>query len=280
MDRREQNRMAFEDTRKCCSEGVLKKSIGNSCKEQRVIKENDDVPSATIRKDYGKTKVIVSDKRSFEAAKEYNGKKICVLNFASASNPGGGVVHGSNAQEESLCRCSTLYFCLNVKLNWDAFYAPHRVLQNPLYNNDCIYTPNITVFKSDVAIPELLPESEWYSVNVLSAAAPNLRERPSNSMNPCAGKKRVVLKDSELLELHLSRGRWMLDIAKAKGNEVLILGAFGCGAFQNPPHVVAEAYKRLMGEYDGVFELVEFAVYCPPRDSSNYDVFARVLRGM
>lgn len=38
--------------------------------------------------------------------------------------------------------------------------------------------------------------------------------------------------------------------------------------------------KRLMGEYDGVFELVGFSVYCPPRDSSNYDVFARVLRGM
>lgn len=58
------------------------------------------------------------------------------------------------------------------------------------------------------------------------------------------------------------------------------MGAFGCGAFQNPSHVVAEAYKRLMKEYDGVFESVEFAVYCPPKDSSNYDVFARILRGI
>lgn len=37
-----------------------------------------------------------------------------VLVFASAKNPGGGYLNGSAAQEESVCRSSGLYQCLNV----------------------------------------------------------------------------------------------------------------------------------------------------------------------
>ena len=54
-------------------------------------------------------KVIVSKKRSLEAASAYKDLNVCVHNFASASNPGGGVTRGANAQEECLCRCSSLF---------------------------------------------------------------------------------------------------------------------------------------------------------------------------
>ena len=40
------------------------------------------------------------------------GDNLALLNFASARNPGGGFLGGSNAQEESLARCSALYACL------------------------------------------------------------------------------------------------------------------------------------------------------------------------
>ena len=33
-------------------------------------------------------------------------------------------------------------------------------MANPLYNNDCIYTPDVCVFKSDINFPELLPKSD------------------------------------------------------------------------------------------------------------------------
>ena len=41
----------------------------------------------------------VSTKRTFEAAAGYAGQKVAVHNFASATNPGGGVTRGSSAQE-------------------------------------------------------------------------------------------------------------------------------------------------------------------------------------
>ncbi|MBP3609750.1 MAG: TIGR02452 family protein [Lachnospiraceae bacterium] len=277
-DRRTSNVEIFEDTeKKCCTNELLKAAIQNSLSNQKIYKEQEKVRETTGQS-YVTTEIKVSGKRSLEAAKEYKGKKVCVHNFASATNPGGGVTRGSSAQEECLCRCSTLYFNLNTSSCWNDFYKPHRALNNPVYNDDCIYTPEVVVFKSDAAVPELLPEKEWYKVDVITAAAPNLRERPSNAMNPAAGNKKAVVSRKELLELHLKRGRRILDIARENGNEVVILGAFGCGAFQNPPEVVAECYKQLMKEYAGVFETVEFAVYCSERDRTNYEVFQNVLQ--
>ena len=61
--------------------------------------------------------------------------------------------------------------------------------------------------------------------------------------------------------------------AAAKGADILVLCAFGCGAFQNDPEVVARAYKTALQEFPKVFMQIEFAVYCPPSESRNYDVF-------
>ena len=51
----------------------------------------------------------------------------------------------------------------------------------------------------------------------------------------------------------------------------------GCGAFRNKPEIVARAYKEIISEFQGRFVRIEFAVYCPPQDSRNYEVFRRVL---
>ena len=227
-------------------------------------------------------KVIVSPKRTLEAAAPYAyaGKKVCVLNFASATNPGGGVVKGSSAQEEAICRCSTLYPNLKEQRMWNQFYAPHRRAHDPLHNDDCIYTPGVVVFKSDTDYPQLMPEEKWYSVNVLTCAAPNLRERPSNGMNSGDGDDAVHISREELQTLHEKRMRRVLEIAWAKENEVVILGAFGCGAFRNPPAVVAQAMKTVVQEYRKKFETIEFAVYCSTQYDTNYRVFQQILGGM
>ena len=210
----------------------------------------------------GKAKVIVSGKRSLQAAEVYakQGKKVCVQSFASATNPGGGVVNGSSAQEECLCRCTTLYPCLNNDALWTVFYAPHRKVADPLYNNDCIYTPNVCVFKSDINFPEPLPKEDWWSVNILTCAAPNLRERPSNAMNPHAGDKAAKITPTELEKLLSARIRRIFEIAAANESEVLILGAFGCGAFRNPPQIVAKVFNAVMHDYLCYFDTIEYAV--------------------
>jgi len=204
----------FEDTMSLCkTDDVLQDAVAKSIKEQVFICEDETLAEASTskRNEHG-VRVIVSRKRSLEAASTYieRGQRVCVHNFASATNPGGGVTRGSNAQEEAICRCSTLYPCLSAANMRNAFYDSHREkLQDgrmdAAYNGDCIYTPEVIVFKSDTAEPALLPEQDWYRVDMITCAAPNLRERPSNSMNPGSGTVRLQLSREQLKRLHVKR---------------------------------------------------------------------------
>ncbi len=46
------------------------------------------------------------------------------------------------------------------------FYYPHRNAKNPINNADIIYTPDVTVFKTDTNTPRLMDEKDWYDVDV------------------------------------------------------------------------------------------------------------------
>ncbi len=278
---RVENIAVFEDTeRSIKTNDRLKLSVQTSTELQKLILEKEvlAVPGLDIYKE--KAQIVVSKKRTYEAASAYKGMKTAVHNFASASNPGGGVERGANAQEECLCRCSGLYFNLNTRLMRDGFYAPHRAAHDPIHNDDIIYTPGVTVFKTDTANPRLMPEMDWYNVDVITCAAPNLRDNPSNIYNHGDGNKKAEISDNELLAIHEKRLRRILDVAVMEGEEVIILGAFGCGAFMNSPEVVALAAKNIIKDYMNSFKVVEFAVYCSPRDDCNYITFDRVLKSL
>lgn len=280
---RQDNIEIFEDTQRMYSGNQrLISAIQHSSEAQEYFGNRRQLIGFDGRSYQKPCRIVVSPKRTLEAAAPYRraGKKVCVLNFASATNPGGGVTKDSSAQEEAICRCSTLYANLKEQKAWDSFYGPHRRQRDPLHNDDCIYTPGVMVFKSDTEYPRGLPEEKWYSVNVLTCAAPNLRERPSNGMNSGDGDEAVHISREELQVLHEKRMKRVLEIASAKGNEVVILGAFCCGAFHNPPSIVAQAMKTVVQEYRMKFETIEFAVYCSPRDDSNYRVFQGVLGGL
>ena len=275
---RDENVAIFQDTEKMCKEnGRLRESIKLASENQKLILEGDSTSAYDNDKYDEAAKIIVSKKRALEAASAYKGMRVAVHNFASATNPGGGVVKGSTAQEECLCRCSTLYSMLNVKEMWNEFYAPHRNAADPIHNDDIIYTPGVVVFKTDTAAPVVMPETQWYEVDVITCAAPNLRDNPSNPYNKNDGNRKAKISDKDLLELHEKRLRRILDVAVANADEVVILGAFGCGAFQNKPEIVARAAANVINDYLYMFKNIEFAVYCSPKDSRNYDAFKREL---
>ena len=268
----------FENTVWMCDTNQkLMDKIKNSMAYNKVISEKnaDDIFQNLTQETGKEAEIIVSKKRSFEAASAYRGKHISVLNFASATNPGGGVTKGASAQEECLCRVSTLYKCISASEITEAFHKKHwRALKtgemDSFYNDDCIQTCNVTVFKSDTAKTVLLPEKDWFDVDVISCAAPNLRRM---SQHDKQWKKNVT--DQELLDIYKKRINRVLDIARYAKSEVVILGAFGCGAFANPPELVAKAMHASIDEHKYDFETIELAIYCPLRDTSNYEVFAK-----
>lgn len=260
-DYRSINRAVMTNTYELCFKiNSLKESIIYSIANQRVILENEYInPDRSGKCD---TNVFVSNKRTYEAAGGYRGKKVAVLNFANNHSIGGSP-YSAGAQEESLCRCSTLLPCLQACES--TFYKPHRDAfvngQLDEYgNSDIIYTPNVTVFKTDESEPKLLDEDDWYNVDVITCAAPEVK---------------YGYNAEKLDELLTKRIRRILDVAAMNKVEVLILGAFGCGAFGNPPALVAETFKETLVHFP-IFETVEFAVFTR-NDTTNYDIFKMYL---
>lgn len=278
---REDLKRIFEDTIIMCktNPALIQKIKESKLSNWVITDENENYHLSSLTHGTGKeAQVLVSKKRSFEAACAYKGKHISVLNFASATNPGGGVTKGANAQEECLCRISTLYECISDEEIKEDFHKKHWIAlktgqMDSFYNDDCIQTCDVTVFKSDTAIPVCLPEEEWFDVDVISCAAPNLRYMAQNDKN---WKRKAT--DKVLFDIYKKRINRVLDMARFMNSDVVILGAFGCGAFANPPRLVAKAMHESINEHIHDFETIEVAVYCSPRDTNNYDAFAREFR--
>lgn len=89
MDRRSYLISVFDDTLECISNDVaLHMAQQQSIASQKLILETDAI-STPVPKFKEEAKVLVTHNRSFEAAEHYNGQRVCVLNFASATNHGG-----------------------------------------------------------------------------------------------------------------------------------------------------------------------------------------------
>ncbi|MBR1441018.1 MAG: TIGR02452 family protein [Lachnospiraceae bacterium] len=238
----------------------------------------DDYPDFERGKEI-KTVITVSGDRSYQAAmrlhKENPEAKIAVMNFANAFHPGGGVTMGASAQEECLCRTSTLYPLIRQGYPQELFYEHHEDRNLPKASDSLIYTEGVVICKTDEDLPKRMPKKDWVTVDVITIAAPDLRRKSNAYASLVNGG--AFMNNAELFGYHVKRAIHMLTCAAARGANILVLGAFGCGAFENDPEVVARAYKTALREFPKVFDRIEFAVYCPPGGSKNYDVFRRVF---
>ena len=161
---------------------------------------------------------------------------------------------------------------LNRKYLLEHFYIPNRLKHNPLHDDTVIYTPDIVICKNDSNSPTRLKKEEFIKVDVLTCAAPNLREKPGILYN-FDGNASIKINDEELYRIHFKRAKQILDVAIKNNIDILVLGAFGCGAFKNNPYVVAKAYKDILKEYKSYFDLIEFAIFTNEYNKENYLAF-------
>ncbi len=178
------------------------------------------------------------------------------LNFANGIHPGGGFLSGARAQEEVLCRSSTLY----RTLLGDAMYEAHRERPLPDSTDWAIYSPNVPVFRTDDGTNL---ERPWLLSFITCAApyAPRIGQ-------PGSG---------DLMEQRIHR---VLEISRAFGHTELVLGAWGCGAFANDPHRTAEDFRQaLEGDFAGVFSEVVFAITDWSPDRRFLGPFREVFQG-
>ncbi|MFO0939947.1 MAG: TIGR02452 family protein [Pirellulales bacterium] len=195
-----------------------------------------------------KTKYLVNNTTTFAAAKELLDKDaspVLCLNFASAKNPGGGFISGSQAQEECLARASGLYGSIN---RITKYYETNRHCGTSLYTHHMIYSPAVPVFRNDD--DDLIDNP--YEVSIITSPAVN-RGAVCDHEPEC-------LKEVE--STMLDRIDRILAIAVVRGYRRLVLGAWGCGVFRNEPGDVARWFsKQLRSQvYQHAFDTVYFAV--------------------
>lgn len=181
--------------------------------------------------------------------------KIGILNFASAKHPGGGFLNGAEAQEESIARSSTLYPSL-ISHTAEAFYTVHRHdPQAGYYSHSMIYSPNILLLRDD--------DGSWQRpvvADVLTSPAVNsgvVRQSVMGRLNP----KGEAAKIERVMRERAAR---VLYAFERHGVRHLVLGAWGCGVFQNDVKTIAHIWADLLGRegsrFRKSFDRVVFAV--------------------
>lgn len=255
----------FADTQEFYSTDERLKEAVEFGLEHTKLYSSDEYPALPeVESKLGMT--LTLNLKSFQAAMKFHrampDKKIAVLNFASATHPGGGVLSGSRAQEESLCRCSTLYPLINQQWLKDKYYIPNMEAEDFRYTDAGIYSQGVVICKTDTDFPERLKHEDFFSVDIVTCAAPNLKRVRQRDYNV-----------RELYQLHYNRARHILHLAALNGADILITGAFGCGAFKNDPELVAEAWSKALKEYQRRFEYIIFAVYFRDYEVDNFRVF-------
>jgi uncharacterized protein (TIGR02452 family) len=209
---------------------------------------------------------------------------IGVLSFASPKRPGGGYLHGGNEQEETLARSSSLVASLQTDPGKD-FYTTHRKFLSVdgagIYDHSMVYSPGVVAFRqddSDDTFPLTTPSSNNfippYLINVLSAVPVNAAAiRQNYSITPSDAH---IFEDG-IRDKMRDRMARALRIFEARGNQALVLGAFGCGSSENKVEMVAEIWAGLLmcGEDEEGYEDGKMGVkHAPFKDSFEEIVFA------
>jgi len=197
-----------------------------------------------------------------------------VLNFAHGYNCGGGFEHAAGSQEEAIFRASSIFLSLWPHRRsddgagvlkrgmWIGDYDEALPRKAPFYqHSECggIYSPHVRLVRDCMQRDQPLPPADEVeslpTFGVLTVAAQNVN---------WDGRFEY--------DLLYEKVRTILHMAACNGHDTVVVGAFGCGYFRNPPSVVAEVFRELLfGEFAAAFSLAVFAI--PDRTGRNLTEF-------
>jgi uncharacterized protein (TIGR02452 family) len=231
----------YRDTQSKCRTGKFKTL---ECSESILYKFDDPALDIVCAPVYKTEILVVNDLVLNVAEKLFRSghENIMVLNLASGSCPGGGVVRGAVAQEEDIFRKTNYFLSLTPK-----FY--------PIALKNMIYTGKVFVIKDENFIDLEKP----FCVSMLAAHA---------IRNPVLTNGRYKQEDYLIMKNTVEN---IFKVAYLKKKEVLVLGALGCGAYNNPPAIIISIFNEYLKKYAGCFKKIVFAVYS--RRDDNFDMF-------
>lgn len=247
----------FQDTIRIVNQGYYLNANGQriTFDDDREMRENSrfysrkftvfDFPCKT-----DKTSIRVVNNDSINAGLDMlrEGLNPIVLNFASGRRAGGGVLNGARAQEETIFRRTNMFRSLYQYMPFASDYGVRKNYNQYPMDSEFggIYTPYATVFRaSDYS---LLEEPE--KISFVSVAAMNRPRLVGDEIAP------------ELIEPILNKMRTILRIGLYHGHDAIVLGAFGCGAFRNPPGHIARLFHQVIGEqeFHNKYKKIVFAI--------------------
>lgn len=169
--------------------------------------------------------VIKSD--TVSALQKYaNEGKVALLNFADAYEPGGLVLYGETTQEECLCRSSNLYDAITEPYIKESYYD-YNCNNYPRGEgtNEVLYVKDVTFFR-DAQLNAMTP----IVCDVITNAAPH-----SHTTTDAVVEQRMI---------NILTSSVMNDV------DVLVLGAWGCGAFGNDIVDYLRKWKKVIAQVD------------------------------
>jgi uncharacterized protein (TIGR02452 family) len=272
MNRDERKKMG-EETLKIIADGFyysstgqrvdIKSDLDESLKNTKLYKPEDfdkvlQVAQKAHKQDTG---ISVTNSTSLEATKTSLGSslKVCCLNFASAKNPGGGFLNGSQAQEESLARSSGLYHSISAQ---QEMYEYNRNTKNLLYSDYMIYSPEVPIFRDDTG--KLLEKP--YKASFITSPAVNAGAIAQNQKHDL----------NKIIPVMKHRAKYILLVAAENKCDVLILGAWGCGVFRNDPQDIATIFYDLLKHDNDTANLLKevvFAIYDSSAEKATLNTF-------
>lgn len=173
------------------------------------------------------------------------------LVMASEKNRGGGVQNGAQAQEEDILRRCDLF-------------PSYRHISYPIKNHCTIAFDNVQIFRLSSSEDSTILDVPYKATALLSPAI----RRP----------RLVSVDDRRKYQINMKKKIDILLTAAVKQKCVnIVLGAWGCGAFYNPPELVAKCFKDVITEkYIGWFKKIVFAIL-DGRRTSNYITFKGIF---